>query len=233
MRMANVDKQEVKKFSDIAEEWWDKDGDFKPLHIINPLRANYIKDKIELLDKDILDVGCGGGLLSEALHDFGANVTGIDAAGPGIQVAKIHAKENNKNISYFEKTAEELNKKNSESFDIITCLEVLEHVPDPKELVNTCINLLKPKGFLFLSTINKNPRSWLTAIVGAEYIFNLLPKGTHEFNKFIKPSMLASYIRSAKAELLETKGMFYNPVTHKAHLNNDLGVNYLMYARKL
>ena len=231
--MANVDKQEVKKFSDIAEEWWDKDGDFKPLHIINPLRANYIKDKIELLDKDILDVGCGGGLLSEALHDFGANVTGIDAAGPGIQVAKIHAKENNKNISYFEKTAEELNKKNSESFDIITCLEVLEHVPDPKELVNTCINLLKPKGFLFLSTINKNPRSWLTAIVGAEYIFNLLPKGTHEFNKFIKPSMLASYIRSANAELLETKGMFYNPVTHKAHLNNDLGVNYLMYARKL
>ena len=233
MRMANVDKQEVKKFSDIAEEWWDKDGDFKPLHIINPLRANYIKDKIELLDKDILDVGCGGGLLSEALYDFGANVTGIDAAGPGIQVAKIHAKENNKNISYFEKTAEELNKKNSESFDIITCLEVLEHVPDPKELVNTCINLLKPKGFLFLSTINKNPRSWLTAIVGAEYIFNLLPKGTHEFNKFIKPSMLASYIRSANAELLETKGMFYNPVTHKAHLNNDLGVNYLMYARKL
>tara|TARA_X000001036_G_C20674372_1_gene803616 strand:+ start:1925 stop:2620 length:696 start_codon:yes stop_codon:yes gene_type:complete len=231
--MANVDKQEVKKFSDIAEEWWDKDGDFKPLHIINPLRANYIKDKIELLDKDILDVGCGGGLLSEALHDFGANVTGIDAAGPGIQVAKIHAKENNKNISYLEKTAEELNKKNSESFDIVTCLEVLEHVPDPKELVKTCINLLKPEGFLFLSTINKNPRSWLTAIVGAEYIFNLLPKGTHEFNKFIKPSMLASYIRSANAELLETKGMFYNPVTHKAHLNNDLGVNYLMYARKL
>ena len=233
MRMANVDKQEVKKFSDIAEEWWDKDGDFKPLHIINPLRANYIKDKIELLDKDILDVGCGGGLLSEALHDFGGNVTGIDAAGPGIQVAKIHAKENNKNISYFEKTAEELNKKNSESFDIVTCLEVLEHVPDPKELVKTCISLLKPEGFLFLSTINKNPRSWLTAIVGAEYIFNLLPKGTHEFNKFIKPSMLASYIRSANAELLETKGMFYNPVTHKAHLNNDLGVNYLMYARKL
>ena len=233
MRMANVDKQEVKKFSDIAEEWWDKDGDFKPLHIINPLRANYIKDKIELLDKDILDVGCGGGLWSEALHDFGANVTGIDAAGPGIQVAKIHAKENNKNISYLEKTAEELNKKNSESFDIVTCLEVLEHVPDPKELVKTCISLLKPEGFLFLSTINKNPRSWLTAIVGAEYIFNLLPKGTHEFNQFIKPSMLASYIRSADAELLETKGMFYNPVTHKAHLNNDLGVNYLMYARKL
>jgi len=230
--MSNIDKQEIKKFADIADEWWNKDGDFKPLHVINPLRANFIKEKTSLENKKILDVGCGGGLLTEALHDFGAEVTGIDAAGPGIKVAKIHADKNKKDIRYYEKTAEELIKDNEEQYDIVTCLEVLEHVPDPKSLIATCFNLLKPGGFIFLSTINKNPRSWITAIVGAEYIFNLLPKGTHEFDKFIKPSVLAKYIRDAGGELIETKGMFYNPITHKANLNNDLGVNYLMYAKK-
>ena len=231
--MSNVDQQEINKFSELAEQWWDKNGDFKPLHVINPLRANYIKDKVSLRGMNVLDVGCGGGLLSEALSELGANVTGIDAAGPGIEVAKIHAKENNKNITYYEKTAEELLNSNTESFDLVACLEVLEHVPDPGSLVDTCVKLLKPDGHLFLSTINRNPRSWITAIVGAEYIFKLLPKGTHEFDKFIKPSELASYVRNANANLIESKGMFYNPISHQANLNNDLGVNFMMYAKKV
>lgn len=228
----NIDQQEVQKFADLAEKWWDTSGDFKPLHVINPLRAEYISSKVELEGKTLLDVGCGGGILAEALHDKGAIVTGIDAAGPGIEIAKHHAKKNNKSIDYQASTAEDLIQKSTEKYDVVTCLEVLEHVPDPKLLVKTCINLLKPNGDLFLSTINKNPRSWITAIVGAEYIFNILPKGTHEFDKFIKPSSLGSYIRESSAELVETKGMFYNPITHKANLNNDLGVNYLMYAKK-
>ena len=228
----NIDQQEVQKFSELAEKWWDKSGDFKPLHVINPLRANYIASKVDLTGKKILDVGCGGGILAEALSDAGAIVTGIDAAGPGIEIAKLHAQDNNKSINYMESTAEDLLNSSEEKFDIVTCLEVLEHVPDPELLVRTCINLLKSEGDLFLSTINKNPRSWITAIVGAEYIFNILPKGTHEFNKFIKPSSLGSFIRRGSAALIESKGMFYNPITHKAHLNNDLGVNYLMYAKK-
>jgi len=228
----NIDQQEVQKFSELAEKWWDKSGDFKPLHIINPLRANYIASKIDLSNKKVLDVGCGGGILSEALHDAGAVVTGIDAAGPGIKIAKLHAKKNTKSITYIESTAEDLIQNSQDRYDVVACLEVLEHVPDPKLLVKTCIDLLRPGGKLFLSTINKNPRSWITAIVGAEYIFNILPKGTHEFDKFIKPSDLASFIRSGDAQLIESKGMFYNPLTHKANLNNDLGVNYMMYATK-
>ena len=229
----NIDESEIKKFAELADKWWDKNGDFKPLHVINPLRANYIFDKLDISNKKVLDVGCGGGILSEALYEKGAVVTGIDAAGPGINIAKIHAEQNKKNITYYENTAEELYKKYKKNYDVVTCLEVLEHVPDPAMLVSTCLKLLKPNGHLFLSTINKNPRSFITAIVGAEYIFNILPKGTHEFNKFIKPSKLAEYIRKADGKLIESKGMFYNPLTHKANLNNDLGVNYMMYARKI
>ena len=227
----NIDQQEVQKFADLAEKWWDKSGDFKPLHVINPLRAEYISSKVRLNAKNVLDVGCGGGILAEALCDAGASVTGIDAAGPGIEVAKLDAERNKKDITYIETTAENLLDSSEKKFDVVTCLEVLEHVPDPKLLVKTCIDLLKPEGELFLSTINKNPRSWITAIVGAEYLFNILPKGTHEFNKFIKPSVLGSYLRDGSAKLIETKGMFYNPLTHKAKLTDDLGVNYLMYGK--
>ena len=228
----NIDSSEVEKFADLAQRWWDPQGEFKPLHIINPLRSEYIASKIELENLNILDVGCGGGLLCEALYEYHCNVSGIDAAGPGIKTAKNHAEKNKKKISYFEITAEELMETESDKYDVVTCLEVIEHVPDPQSLISACSKLLKPGGSLFLSTINRNPRSWVTAIVGAEYIFNLLPKGTHEFSKFIKPSELASYMRVANINLIETKGMFYNPITHKANLNNDLGVNYMMYGKK-
>jgi 2-polyprenyl-6-hydroxyphenyl methylase/3-demethylubiquinone-9 3-methyltransferase len=228
----NIDTAEVEKFADLAQRWWDPKGEFKPLHIINPLRADFIASKLELDGLEILDVGCGGGLLCEALFDFKGKISGIDAAGPGIEIAKEHAKLNNREIFYRDITDEELVADESEKYDVVTCLEVIEHVPDPQSLVSACSKLLKPGGSLFLSTINRNPRSWITAIVGAEYIFNILPKGTHEFSKFIKPSELAFYMRTAEINLSETKGMFYNPITHKASLNNDLGVNYLMYGKK-
>ena len=180
----NIDENEVKKFSELAEKWWDVSGEFKPLHIINPVRVDYIQSKINVQGLEVLDVGCGGGILSEGLFDLGAKVTGIDA-GPSLEVARIHAKNNDKDITYLEITAEELLATSDKKYDVVCCLEVLEHVPDPKALVKACISLLKPNGQLFLSTINKNPRSWITAIVGAEYLFNILPKGTHEFSKFI------------------------------------------------
>ena len=228
----NIDQNEVNKFAAIADRWWDPTGDFKPLHVINPLRANYINEKSPLNGLKALDVGCGGGLLAEALHDRGAEVTAIDVTQANIEVAKLHALNRGLEIDYRVITAEELAESQPESFDVVACLEVIEHVPDPGQLIAACSKLLKPGGQMFLSTLNRNPRSFITAIVGAEYIFNVLPKGTHEWSKFIKPAELEKYMRQAQVSLLESKGMFYNPVFHSASLNNDLGVNYLMYGSK-
>jgi 2-polyprenyl-6-hydroxyphenyl methylase/3-demethylubiquinone-9 3-methyltransferase len=228
----NVDQNEVNKFADIAEKWWDPTGDFKPLHVINPLRANYINNKSPVDGLKVLDVGCGGGLLAEALDSKGAKVTAIDVTEANIEVAKLHAQKMQVKIDYRLVTAEELAQKESQSFDVVSCLEVIEHVPDPGQLIKACSDLLKPDGQMFLSTLNRNPRSFITAIVGAEYIFNILPKGTHEWAKFIKPSELEGFMRDAGIKLIESKGMFYNPIFHTANLNNDLGVNYMMHGSK-
>ena len=229
----NIDPKEKEKFNKIAEEWWDSSGKFAPLHKINPLRANYISDRADLDKKQILDVACGGGLLTEALFKKGAIVSGIDISDVAIHTAKNHAASANVDINYILGEAEELLPENKERFDVVTCLEAIEHVPDPNQLVKTCSNLCKKDGDIFFSTINRNPKSFLFAIVGAEYILNLLPKGTHEYVKFIKPSELTTMMENNGLVVKELTGMSYNPLTKNYWLGKNVDVNYLIHAKKI
>ena len=224
----NIDYEEVEKFNLLAHKWWDETSEFKPLHQINPLRLNFIKSKVKLAGLKVLDVGCGGGILSESLAKEGANVTGIDQGENVIKIAKLHMKESKLNINYKQLNIEDFFKINKEKFDCITCLEMLEHVPDPSSVIEKCAKLLKPGGSVFFSTINRNPKSFLFAIIGAEYILKLLPKGTHSYVKFITPSELRDYCLFNKLEFKSIIGMTYNPFSQQYKLNDDTSVNYIV-----
>ena len=231
---SNVDHEEVNKFAVLAARWWDRNSEFKPLHDINPLRLNYIKKQCggSLEGKRILDVGCGGGILSESLALEGATVVGIDLAEAGLEVAKLHLLESGLDIDYQSISAEDLAEKETESFDVIACLEMLEHVPDPSLVIEACSKLVKPKGKVFFSTINRNPKSYFFAIVGAEYVLNLLPKGTHNYEKFIRPSEIDEWARSSDLSISSMIGMTYNPITKKYKLGDDVSVNYMTQYQK-
>lgn len=225
----NIDQAEIAKFEALASRWWDRNSEFKPLHEINPLRMGFIDEQLNLAGKKVLDVGCGGGILSEAMAHRGAAVTGIDMGEAPLAVARLHLLESGLQIDYQQNSAEVFARKHSQHFTVITCLEMLEHVPDPLSVLEACYEMLEPGGHLFLSTINRNPKSYLFAIIGAEYLLRLLPRGTHDYKKFIKPSELSAMARKAGFELHKLKGMTYNPVTRKYKLDNDVDVNYLMY----
>jgi len=231
---SNVDHEEVNKFAVLAARWWDRNSEFKPLHDINPLRLNYIKEQCggTLKGKRILDVGCGGGILSESLALEGATVVGIDLAEAGLEVAKLHLLESGLDIDYQSISAEDLAEKETESFDVIACLEMLEHVPDPSLVIEACSKLVKPQGKVFFSTINRNPKSYFFAIVGAEYVLNLLPKGTHNYEKFIRPSEIDEWARSSDLSISSMIGMTYNPITKKYKLGDDVSVNYMVHYEK-
>ncbi len=228
----NVDRNEVAKFEALASRWWDPTSEFRPLHEINPLRLNYIDERVSLAGKKALDVGCGGGLVSEGMAQRGAHVTGIDMGEAPLSVAKLHGLESGIKVDYRQTTVEQLaaDPDHAGQYDVVTCLEMLEHVPDPASVVSACARLLKPGGHLFVSTINRNPKSFLFAIVGAEYVLGMLPKGTHEWRKFIRPSEMSNYLRQAKLEIRELTGMTYNPLTKVYRLGRDVDVNYLMHA---
>ena len=229
--MENFDKSEIEKFSSLADQWWDPSGKFKPLHLINPLRADYISSKVNLKSKKILDVGCGGGILAESLALKGAKVKGIDLADGPLEVAKIREQKRNLGITYEKIETSKLIKK-KEKFDVITCLEMLEHVPDPEKTVKECSELLNNSGDIFFSTINRNLKAFTLAILGAEYILNILPKGTHDYEKLIKPSELLTFIDKGGLDFLEIKGMTYIPFFDIVKLSNDPSVNYIIHARK-
>ncbi len=230
---ANVDAAEVAKFEALASRWWDKNSEFKPLHDINPIRANYIDSRAPVAEKKILDVGCGGGILSESLAQRGAQMCGIDMGEAPLKVARLHALESGVKINYRRIPVEDLAREEAGQYDTVTCMEMLEHVPDPASIVKACAALVKPGGQLFFSTINRNPKAYAFAIIGAEYLLRMLPKGTHEYAKFIRPSELSQWLREANLDLQEISGMTYNLLTKKYKINDsDVSVNYLMHASK-
>ena len=234
MQTQNVDPAELAKFSDLAHRWWDPNSEFRPLHQINPLRLDWINTLASIKDKQILDVGCGGGILSDAMARAGATVTGIDLAGKSLKVAQLHALESQTpNVSYREISAEALAAETPAQFDVATCMEMLEHVPDPASIVKACATLVKPGGWVFFSTLNRNPKSFLFAIIGAEYVLNLLPKGTHEYARFIRPGELAAHCRAADLDLQATKGLQYNPITRRYWVDANTSVNYMIATRLL
>ena len=231
--MINADPQELAKFGELAHRWWDVNSEFRPLHQINPLRLDWIDARARLRGKRVLDIGCGGGILADSMARRGADVLGIDLASKPLKVAQLHALEaRTERIEYREIAAEALAAEAPGSFDVVTCMEMLEHVPDPASIVSACATLAKPGGWVFFSTLNRNAKSFAFAIVGAEYLLGLLPKGTHEYAKFMRPSELASWCRDAGLELAETKGLGYNPITRRYRLTGDTSVNYMFACRK-
>jgi 2-polyprenyl-6-hydroxyphenyl methylase/3-demethylubiquinone-9 3-methyltransferase len=229
----NADPAELAKFSDLAHRWWDPESEFRPLHQINPLRLAWIDDLVPLKSKRVVDIGCGGGILADSMARKGAEVLGIDLATKALRVAQLHALEaQTEGVTYREISAEKLADEQPASFDVVTCMEMLEHVPDSASVVRACATLVKPGGWVFFSTINRNPKAFLFAIVGAEYVLNLLPRGTHEFAKFIKPSELAAYARAAGLDLQHTRGMEYNPLTRHYWLSANTSVNYMLAMQK-
>jgi len=234
----NVNNEEIAKFEKVANQWWELDGDFKPLHQLNPLRVQFICQHIseqqsEIFNKDIIDVGCGGGILAESLTKLGAKVTGIDMGTEPLNVAKLHALESELSINYEKITAEDKAQQARESFDYVTCMEMLEHVPNPASVINACANLVKPGGLVFFSTLNKNIKSYLLAILAAEKILKIVPDGTHDHDKFIKPSQLISWAEESGLKCIDACGIHYNPVTENHKLTNDLDVNYILCCQKI
>ncbi|WP_418315834.1 bifunctional 2-polyprenyl-6-hydroxyphenol methylase/3-demethylubiquinol 3-O-methyltransferase UbiG [Piscinibacter sakaiensis] len=233
MSQVNADPQELAKFSDLAHRWWDPESEFRPLHQINPLRLDWIDQQVRLAGKRVLDVGCGGGILSDSMARKGAKVLGIDLAKKALQVAQLHAMEaQTADVDYREVSAEALAAEMPGQFDVVTCMEMLEHVPDPPSIVQACATLVKPGGWVFFSTISRNPKSFLFAIIGAEYVLNLLPRGTHEYARFIRPSELTAACRTAGLQVTASRGLEYNPLTRRYWLSADTSVNYMLACRR-